>query len=234
MGGLRRARLRRRFGPLSPRGDGMRGGCSPGDFLSRCQAPKRSVRLRRPGHFSLLVQREVTKRKDTPRRRPACRRVPCGARRRQAARQLGHPWPRTVWLSPAAGSAPRRRRGDTDQKRARRPLLARKPLCGLPSFVLSVAKWSRRTAAPRSAVLRKAGALDPSAEGAKRWRSSQAPAPHPTLSSEGRRGKRKRRPEAAFGDSFLIRPIIWLDPRSSARCSSPARRSATACRPWAA
>jgi len=41
----------------------------------------------------------------------SARRVPCGARRSPAARQLGRPWPQTVRLSPAIGSAPRRRRG---------------------------------------------------------------------------------------------------------------------------
>jgi hypothetical protein len=78
-----------------------------------------SDRLATAGSLSLVWPRESNQREGHPApardRRAACR-VPCGARRQQAARQLGHPWPRTVWLSPAAGSAPRRGRGAQDQQ----------------------------------------------------------------------------------------------------------------------
>jgi len=73
-----------------------------------------SVRLPAAGLllFACPKRSSQEKRHPAPARggRPA-RRVPCGARRSPAARQLGRPWPQTVWLSPAIGSAPRRRRG---------------------------------------------------------------------------------------------------------------------------
>ena len=131
--------------PSPPRGEGrVRGGCSPRIFIlsNSIGSKSSSDRLAAAGLLSLVRPRPClehgrtaqlarraqgrtpgVKRSSQEKRHPAparggccARRVPCGARRQQAARQLGHPWPRTVWLSPAAGSAPRRRRGAQDQK----------------------------------------------------------------------------------------------------------------------
>ncbi len=128
----------------SPRRGRVRGGCSPqilispdsqesqsgsdrlaaaGLLLFACPRPclehGRTAQLARraQGRTPGVKRSSQEKRHPAPARGGCCaRRVPCGARRQQAARQLGHPWPRTVWLSPAAGSAPRRRRGAQDQK----------------------------------------------------------------------------------------------------------------------
>ena len=122
--------------PSPLRGEGrVRGGCSPHTFLRKRQSG--SVRLPAAGLLLFACPRTRLERVRTAKlarraegrmpgvkkssqekRHPAtargghpARRVPCGARRQQAAKQLGRPWPRTVWLSPAAGPAPRRRRG---------------------------------------------------------------------------------------------------------------------------
>ena len=128
----------------SPRRGRVRGGCSPqilispdsqesqsgsdrlaaaGLLLFACPRPclehGRTAQLARraQGRTPGVKRSSQEKRHPAPARGGRCaRRVPCGARRQQAARQLGHPWPRTVWLSPAAGSAPRRRRGARDQQ----------------------------------------------------------------------------------------------------------------------
>ena len=128
--------------PSPLRGEGrVRGGCSPPTLILQniqsgsdrlaaagllslvwprpCLEHGRTAQLARRAQGRTPGVRESNQREGHPapaRGGHCARRVPCGARRQQAARQLGHPWPRTVWLSPAAGSAPRRRRGAQDQK----------------------------------------------------------------------------------------------------------------------
>ena len=135
--------------PSPLRGEGrVRGGCSPqtlispdsqesqsgsdrlaaaGLLLFACPRPclehGRTAQLARraQGRTPGVKRSSQEKRHPAPARGGRCaHRVPCGARRQQAARQLGHPWPRTVWLYPADGSAPRRRRGARDQQQDQR------------------------------------------------------------------------------------------------------------------